>query len=267
MVAASLALAAVPSTARAAGWLRPVPGEPARPFSYSRAEPFAAGAHRGADLAAAAGTPVRAACAGRVLHAGAVARLGGVVSMRCGARRVSYLPLARPAVVAGAVVAAGTVLGVVAGGHGGLHVGVRRERDRFGYEDPLALLEPPRAAPRPPLPRARRRRAPPPRPQPPPLLPAAAPTGVPVAATRGGAPAPLPAWAGLALALPALAGSGRLALRRRAGRRPARARAAPHDARDHGAAAAPPGAAAPAAATASLRRARWPSTSRRPSTT
>ena len=42
----------------------PVPGDVARGFSYA-GDPFAAGHHRGVDLAARAGEPVRAACGGR----------------------------------------------------------------------------------------------------------------------------------------------------------------------------------------------------------
>jgi hypothetical protein len=154
LVAAAFAPLAVPSPALAERWLRPVPGEVARSFSYSRAAPFAAGAHRGADLAAPAGSAVRAACSGRVVHAGAVAGHGNVVSVRCGAWRVSYLPLARIATRAGAAVRAGARIGTVAPGHGGLHLGVRREGDPFGYEDPIARLAPPER-PFAPLPRSR----------------------------------------------------------------------------------------------------------------
>ena len=143
LVAAALAPLAVPSTALAERWLRPVPGEVARSFAYARGAPFAAGAHRGADLAAAPGTAVRAACAGRVVHAGAVAGRDKVVSTTCGTRRVSYLPLAVVAVRAGARIRAGAPLGTVAPGHGGLHLGVRREGDPFGYEDPMTLLPAP----------------------------------------------------------------------------------------------------------------------------
>jgi murein DD-endopeptidase MepM/ murein hydrolase activator NlpD len=151
LAAAILVPLGLPGSASAARWVRPVPGEVARSFSYTRATPFERGAHRGVDLAAAPGTAVRAACAGTVVHAGPVARMGRVVSVRCGARRVSYLPLASVDVRAGARIAAGTPLGTVAAGHGGLHFGVRAEADRFGYEDPLALLASPRTSPRAPL--------------------------------------------------------------------------------------------------------------------
>ena len=73
---------------------------------------------------------MRAACAGRVVHAGAVAGRDKVVSTTCGTRRVSYLPLAVVAVRAGARIRAGAPIGTVAPGHGGLHLGVRREGDR-----------------------------------------------------------------------------------------------------------------------------------------
>jgi hypothetical protein len=65
------------------------------------------------------------------------------VSVRCGRRRVSYLPLARLAVRADSTIRAGAPIGTVAAGHGGLHLGVRRDADPFGYEDPLALLASP----------------------------------------------------------------------------------------------------------------------------
>ena len=105
---------------------------------------------------------VRAACAGRVVHAGAVASSTKVASTTCGARRVSYLPLATLAVHAGENVRAGARVGTVAAGHGGLHLGVRRERDRFGYTDPMMLLGGPdrpfAPAPRPAPPRPARDR-------------------------------------------------------------------------------------------------------------
>jgi murein DD-endopeptidase MepM/ murein hydrolase activator NlpD len=249
LVAAVLAPLAVSSTALAERWLRPVPGEVARPFTYDRGAPFAAGAHRGADLAARPGTAVRAACSGRVVHAGAVAGSHPVVSVRCGGRRVSYLPLANVAVAAGAWIRAGKPIGTLAAGHGGVHVGVRREGDPFGYEDPMALLRAPgrpvppapwRTTPRAtsPRPAAPRERAPQPAPrlaprerapQPAPRLAPReraprerAPQPAPRLAERPLArhaqplsPAPWPVWAGLAVVLSGAAGSGTVALRRR----------------------------------------------------
>jgi len=141
VLAATLAavLLAAPPTVMA-GWLRPVPGELVRPFDYAAARPFLPDAHRGVDLAAEPGTAVRAACGGRVLHAGAVADLGRVVTVLCGTRRVTYLPLATLTVDAGDPVYRGARIGTVAAGHGGLHVGVRRARSRWAYEDPLARM-------------------------------------------------------------------------------------------------------------------------------
>jgi hypothetical protein len=160
LVAAVLVPLAMSSTALAERWLRPVSGEVARPFLYARAVPFRAGAHRGVDLVASPGTAVGAACGGRVIHAGPVAGQGRVVSMRCGSRRVSYLPLARVAVRAGSTVRRGASIGTVAGGHGGLHLGVRREGDPFAYVDPIPLLEQP-ASPLVPVPPAGLRPRPP----------------------------------------------------------------------------------------------------------
>jgi hypothetical protein len=258
-MAAVLAPLAVSSTALAERWLRPVAGGVARPFTYNRGAPFAAGAHRGADLAAPPGTPVRAACNGRVVHAGAVAGSDEVVSLLCGARRVTHLPLARVVVHAGAWVHAGAPIGTLAAGHDGLHVGVRREGDPFSYEDPMALLPvpdvpsapAPRLAPRARTPRlAPRARAPRlgPRARTPRLAPRArSPRLAPRArigrlgardrAPRAAAPrrAPpsgptyWPVWAGLAALLCAAAGSRPVALRRRsiAPARDARPAAAP----------------------------------------
>ena len=196
VAAAALALAVavlaplvIPSTAVAERWLRPVPGEVARPFSYTREAPFARGAHRGADLTAAPGTTVRAACSGQIVHAGPVAGSDDVVSVRCRSRRVSYLPLAAVAVRPGAFVRAGDPIGTLAAGHDGLHVGVRRERDPFGYVDPTALLPGPE---RPFIPNPQRPRPRPmtPRPAPRPALPRpAAPRAAPEPAAR---PAVLP---------------------------------------------------------------------------
>ena len=184
---------------------RPSPGPPSRLFDLGP-DPFARGQHRGVDLAAAPGERVRSACGGRVVFAGRVAG-EGTVSVRCGAWRVSYAPLERIAVRAGARVGPGRRLGRVAraSGHAGgprrgdagLHLGVRREGRRFGYVDPLRFLSGPRRAP-PPVVAAR----------PPRAAPRAHPAPRPSRPSPG--LAPWPVWVGLGLLMTGLAGVGTL---------------------------------------------------------
>jgi murein DD-endopeptidase MepM/ murein hydrolase activator NlpD len=230
LIAAVLALVAATEPA-AAGWRPPVGGEVVRPFDLG-ADPFEAGRHRGADLAAAPGAAVRAPCAGPVVVAGRVGTSGRVVTLRCGRWRVSHMPFATLAVRAGQVVGRGDRLGTVASSreHAGLHLGVRREGDRFGYADPQRFLETRREAP-PPLtsprrpPSAPRPARPPgraPRPRlvrpapraaparplgaaPRPALPAdAEPRADPAPRPLGSNPVPWPAWGGLSLVLAGL---------------------------------------------------------------
>ncbi|MEU2388209.1 M23 family metallopeptidase [Streptomyces sp. NPDC012461] len=103
--------------------------------------------HRGVDLAAAAGTPVRAVAAGRVSFAGRVAGKGAVSVELPGTGepplRTTYEPV-RASVAQGDVVAAGAVVGTVepTGSHCTapcLHWGLLRGDT---YLDPLALLPP-----------------------------------------------------------------------------------------------------------------------------
>jgi len=215
-------------------WRRPVSGAVARPFAYSAEAPFRAGAHRGADFAAAAGSRVRAACSGVVVTAGM-----SVVTLRCGEWRVTALPLGSFAVRHGARVRAGAAIGRLGTmrGHTGLHLGVRRAGDRFAYVDPVPLLAGPPAPPATAVPRSGPRPAPPPGAAPP--RPAPAPGDAPprAPAPRGSAPplvaptprgstaplsgevrvsarepagglAPWPAWAGLALLVLGAVGGG-----------------------------------------------------------
>ncbi|WP_225823157.1 murein hydrolase activator EnvC family protein [Streptomyces naphthomycinicus] len=101
--------------------------------------------HRGVDLAAPAGSPVRAVAPGRVLFAGRVAGRG-VVSVRLTGTdlRTTYEPV-RPSVVKGDEVGAGETVGAVEpnGSHCGpaacVHWGLRRGE---AYLDPLTLLPP-----------------------------------------------------------------------------------------------------------------------------
>ena len=186
----------------------PVPGDVMRGFDPGR--PYEGGRHRGVDLAAAPGSPVRAACAGRVVFAGRIAG-DGIVTVRCGPWRVTHMPLAT--IAARGLVARGAVIGTAGASsvHEGLHLGVRRDGTRFGYVDPLSFI----AAPTNPVPLGRAppagRRAPPPAIGPrnprlvreprtaraPRLVLAPGPASLPLA--------PWPAWLGLALVL---AGAG-----------------------------------------------------------
>lgn len=214
-VAAVLAAVASPAPAYAA-WAPPVPGGATRLFHLGR-NPFLGGQHRGADLAAAPGEPVRAACGGPVRFAGHIAG-AGTVSVTCGRWRVSYAPLERIAVRAGHRIGEGRRLGVVAGGsgpghagrrlavpaaprraHAGLHFGVRLEGRRFGYVDPLPFLAGSRRAPPPLVPVPSR-----------PRHPVARPGPAPHADRPGPALAPWTVWVGLALLMTGLAGAGTL---------------------------------------------------------
>ena len=117
-LAVALVPLAFPPPAAAVRWQRPVPGGVTRMFDYARGAPFVPGAHRGADFAAPPGATVRAACDGTVAYAGP-APGGRVVTLLCGARRVTHLPLARVTVRRGTRVRAGAPIGVLAAGHGG----------------------------------------------------------------------------------------------------------------------------------------------------
>src|SRR5215207_10969035 len=96
-----------------AGWLRPVDGAVVHPFE----EPVSAygAGHRGADLAAAPGTPVRAANDGVVSFAGTVAGTLHVTVAHAGGLRTSYSFLAGASVRTGQTVSRGDVLGATGG--------------------------------------------------------------------------------------------------------------------------------------------------------
>ncbi|WP_319659708.1 M23 family metallopeptidase [Streptomyces sp. MI02-7b] len=101
---------------------------------------WAAG-HRGVDLRAGPGAPVRAAAPGRVAYAGSVAGRGIVVIRLAEGLRITYQPV-RATVAVGEEVRAGQVVGVLADGPwhcpgGCLHWGLLR--GEF-YLDPLSLL-------------------------------------------------------------------------------------------------------------------------------
>lgn len=143
-----MATSAVPSTAAAAPSAAVTYTAPVTPLLVLRrfdppASLYGPG-HRGVDLAAPDGTPVRAAGAGTVAFAGRVAGRGVVVIAHRDGVRTEYEPLT-VGVATGASVTAGVRIGVVHGRHAGcppggcLHWGARRRQQ---YLDPLSLLWP-----------------------------------------------------------------------------------------------------------------------------
>jgi hypothetical protein len=149
------ALALPVSVAQA--WTWPVNGPVLRPFSFDRAHPYAAGQHRGVDLGAAAGAPVRAPVDGTVTFSGTVPSGGKTVSIQTpSGYTATLLHLGSIGVTRGASVEEGSVVGTV--GPSGtvdlaepfVYFGVRLTSDEQGYVDPLGLL-PPRAVPATPL--------------------------------------------------------------------------------------------------------------------
>ncbi len=151
-----VALLLGPAEARGAGsWAWPVEGEVITGYRNG-GDPYAAGQHRGIDIAAPPGTPVVAAAAGVVRFRGVAGSNGLTVTIRTADGRydTSYLHLSAAGVREGQELGAGERIGAV--GTGGrrsaqaphLHFGVRLAGTRHDYVDPLGLLGPPRA-PRP----------------------------------------------------------------------------------------------------------------------
>jgi len=134
---------ASPGPARASGdWTWPVVGPVIRGFDPPDS-PFGSG-HRGIDIAAAVGTPVRAAAPGTVTFAGPVGgRLFVTVEHGVGLES-TYSFLSSIAVRRGDVVSQGQVIARSGTGHAGdiipdLHFGVKLAD---AYVDPLEYLGP-----------------------------------------------------------------------------------------------------------------------------
>jgi murein DD-endopeptidase MepM/ murein hydrolase activator NlpD len=117
----------------------PVDGPIVGPFDPPP-QPWLPG-HRGVDIAAPAGSPVRAVTGGVVWFAGRVASRPLVSIAHPNGTRTTYEPV-QPVVFAGDAVAAGDIIGTLLAGHSGcaspcLHWGLR---DGDTYLDPLSLL-------------------------------------------------------------------------------------------------------------------------------
>ncbi|MFY9265119.1 MAG: M23 family metallopeptidase, partial [Solirubrobacterales bacterium] len=142
-------LLAGPGEAIAAGtWPWPVAGDVITPYKNT-ADPYAAGQHRGVDIAAVIGTPVRSTTAGHVRYAGKLPDGGLCVTIESADGRylVSYLHLATTLAGRGERVTAGQIIGS-AGTTGKrsatqphLHLSTRVSSSG-AYVNPLGLLGP-----------------------------------------------------------------------------------------------------------------------------
>jgi murein DD-endopeptidase MepM/ murein hydrolase activator NlpD len=190
--AAALLLVLLAAAPARADWVWPVEGEVITPYRNGD-DPYAAGQHRGIDIAAATGTTVVAAAGGEVRFAGTAGSSGITVSIRTadGLFDTSYLHLSSAAVRKGQRVATGEAVGAVgttgvrSAARPHLHFGLRDAGTRHAYHDPLTFLPPPALAP------PRPRPTPAPSPVPEPLTPEPEPEQAP-AARPPPAPVPLP---------------------------------------------------------------------------
>jgi murein DD-endopeptidase MepM/ murein hydrolase activator NlpD len=138
-----LIIAMVPLPAHAAGsWIWPVTGPVIRGYDPPE-DPYGSG-HRGIDIAASVGTPVRAADAGTVTFAGEVAGQLFVTVNHGGGLASTYSWLSEVRVRKNDAVARGQVIALSGAGHPGsatphLHFGVKLDGV---YVDPMDYLGP-----------------------------------------------------------------------------------------------------------------------------
>ena len=184
LVIAAAGLAALVGSGPAGAWSWPADGDVLRPFGLG-GDAYAAGQHRGVDVAGAEGSPVRSPASGTVSFAGTLPTYGrGVTIVTADGYAVTLVHLGSIGVAKGDAVTEGAPIGSM--GWSGdpehdvptVHLGVRVETQDEGYVDPLGLLPPRSAAPAP---------------SPPTAAPATAPAAPPVTApARASAPAPPP---------------------------------------------------------------------------
>ena len=154
LLALLAALAAAPA---ARAWTWPTDGQVLQPFSFDPASPYAAGQHRGIDLAGSPGDGVRAPKAGVVSFAGTVPGSGRSVTIETAdGWSVTLTHLGTISVKKDAVVAEGDPVAAVGDPGVGeapfVQLGIRKTTDPQGYVDPLGLLPPRVAAPAAPAP-------------------------------------------------------------------------------------------------------------------
>ncbi|WP_245532313.1 M23 family metallopeptidase [Corynebacterium caspium] len=101
--------------------------------------------HRGVDLAAQSGDPIRAASSGIVAFSGVIAGTPVISITHADGFRTTYQPVYSE-LSAGTEVVEGQFIGVLGSQnitHPGLHWGARLDSDNNGYINPLSLLATP----------------------------------------------------------------------------------------------------------------------------
>ena len=143
-------------TPQASAWSWPLRGDVLRPYSLGP-DPYAAGQHRGVDVAGSAGETVWAPAAGTISFVGVVPSSGRTVTIQTDGYAVSLTHLGETTIAKGAAVAEGDVVGV-AGQSGDaewptpyVHLGIRVSSAADGYVDPATLLPPRAVVPPPPV--------------------------------------------------------------------------------------------------------------------
>ncbi|MBW3593655.1 MAG: peptidoglycan DD-metalloendopeptidase family protein, partial [Actinobacteria bacterium] len=149
-------LAVLVGATPAHAWTRPVDGPVLKPFSLGE-DAYAAGYHRGVDLAAPAGSPIRAPASGAVTFAGVVPEGGRTLTITTAdGYAVTLVHLGSIAVTRGASVAEGSIVaaigpsGVAEHAEPYVHFGVRVASEPEGYIDPMSLVGSEGAVPAPP---------------------------------------------------------------------------------------------------------------------
>lgn len=147
LLALAAVLAALMLTPQAGAWTWPADGVVLQPFVFDPAHPYAAGQHRGLDIAADAGATVLAPAAGSITFAGSVPSSGKSVTITTpDGYAVTLTHLGSIGAAKGATVAEGAPIGTVAltgdddEPQPYVHLGVRVAADPQGYVDPASLL-------------------------------------------------------------------------------------------------------------------------------
>src|SRR3954447_7461319 len=132
----------------ALAWAWPVDGPVLRPFVLVD-DPYAGGQHRGIDIGAPAGAPVRAPAAGTISFAGTVPTGGKTITIRTAdGYAVTLLHLGSLGVAAGEPGDEGVPVGPAAASGAPaystpyVYLGVRTASDPNGYLDPVGFLPP-----------------------------------------------------------------------------------------------------------------------------